>query len=55
MRLSKLSSSEKVFKKIKGPYEEALKKSGHLGHEDVLKFTPKKTIQKEEKKKSNLL
>ena len=51
MRLSMLSSSEEVFKKVKGPYEDALKSSGHLGHDDVLKYIQPETTNKKQRKR----
>ena len=51
MRLSMLSSSEEVFKKVKGPYEEALKSSGHLGPDDVLKYIEPETTNKKQRKR----
>ena len=47
MRLSALSSNEEVFNNKKGPYEKALKDSGH-DHE--LKFIPPNTQKKKKKR-----
>ena len=49
-RLSMLSSSEEIFENEKIPYEEALRKSGHMKKGEKLKYIPPNTKPKKKKK-----
>ena len=53
-RLSMLSSSEEIFEKEKGPYEEALLKSGHIKDGEKLFYIPPATKPKSRKRKKKV-
>ena len=50
-RLSTLSSSKEIFDEAKAPYEEALRKSGHMDKKEKLVYQPKASKKKKKSRK----